>query len=58
MRRLLVGGALCLMVGLAFVIGGLVEGNWGRVGFGAFGVLMGAGSLVSYRIESNERGGG
>jgi hypothetical protein len=55
MRRLVVGGALCLVVGLAFAIGGLLEGNWGRVGFGGFGVLMGAGSLLSFRIESQER---
>jgi hypothetical protein len=56
MRRLVVGGALCLIVGMAFVIGGIASGNWGRVGFGGFGVLMGAGSLLGYRIESDERG--
>jgi hypothetical protein len=43
------------VVGLVFAIGGIADSNWGRVGFGGFGVLMGAGSLLSYRIESGER---
>jgi hypothetical protein len=50
MRRLLVGGILCLVIGLLFAIGGFVNRDWGRVGFGGFGVLMGAGSLLSYRV--------
>lgn len=55
MRRLLVGGTLCLVIGLVFAIGGIADSNWARVGFGGFGVLMGAGSLLSYRIESQDQ---
>ncbi|MCA1842065.1 MAG: hypothetical protein LC792_02535 [Actinobacteria bacterium] len=54
MRRLLVGGSLCLAVGLAFAIKGLVDGDWGRVGFGGFGVVMGTGSLLSFWIQRED----
>jgi hypothetical protein len=52
MRRLLVGGALCLVCGVLFVIRGIVHGAGADIGLGAFGVLLGAGSLLSYKWES------
>ena len=55
MKRLLVGGTLCLVIGLLFAIGGIANGDWGRVGFGGFGVLMGAGSLLSYRMSTEDQ---
>ena len=54
MRRVLVGGTLCLLFGSVFVVGGLVNGNHGQAAVGIPGVLLGAGALLSYNITKNE----
>ena len=54
MRRLLIGGTLLLVFGLLFIIRGLAEGNSGEIGFGVPGLLIGIGSLISYKLNGEE----
>jgi hypothetical protein len=49
MPRVLIGGTLCLLFGLVFLISGVVNGDGTRVALGAPGALLGAASLLSYR---------
>lgn len=55
MARLLIGGALLLVCGLLFVGRGITEGNWGEVGFGLPGFLIGLGALVFYKLDGDGR---
>ena len=48
MRRLVIGGTLCLLFGMVFVVGGLVNGTGSQVALGVPGVLLGAASLLAY----------
>ena len=57
MRRLVVGGTLLLVFGLLFIIRGIAESNWGEVGIGVPGFLIGIGSLISYNIDGEGRDG-
>ena len=57
MGRLLIGGAMLLVFGLAFIIRGIAEGNWSEVGIGVPGFLIGIGSLISYKINGERRNG-
>ena len=54
MRRVLIGGTLCLLFGAVFVVGGLVNGRGSQVAIGIPGVLLGAASLLSVRLNDNE----
>jgi len=54
MRRLLIGGTLCLLFGAVFVVGGLVNGRGSQVALGIPGILLGAGSLLSFQLNKNE----
>jgi len=52
-----VGGTLLLVFGLLFIIRGIAESNWGEVGIGVPGFLIGIGSLISYNIDGEGRDG-
>jgi hypothetical protein len=54
MPKVLIGGTLCLVFGLVFVIGGIVNGDNDRIAVGIPGALLGAGALLSYRLNKNE----
>ena len=54
MRRVLIGGTLCLLFGCVFVVGGLVNGTGSQVALGIPGILLGAGSLLSYQLNKSE----
>jgi hypothetical protein len=54
MQRVLIGGTLCLLFGMVFLVAGIVNGDGSRALVGVPGILLGAGSLVSYRLNKNE----
>jgi hypothetical protein len=54
-NRVLIGGAFCLVFGLVFVIGGIVNGDGGHIALGIPGVLLGGGALLSYRLNKPDQ---
>ena len=54
MPKVLIGGTLCLLFGMVFLVAGIVNGDGSRVALSAPGILLGAGSLLSYRLNKNE----
>ena len=56
MPKVLIGGTLCLLFGLVFVVGGLVNGTGSQVAIGIPGVLLGAASLLTYNSNKPDSG--
>jgi hypothetical protein len=54
MRRVLIGGTLCILFGSVFVVGGLVNGHGNQVVIGIPGILLGVAALLSVRLNDNE----
>ena len=54
MPKVLIGGTLCLLFGMVFLVAGIVNGDGSHVALSVPGILLGAGSLLSYRLNNNE----